>query len=98
MLMLLTFSIARIHQPADHFRMPETFRSVTRQISLDRTTCDSSERLSFEHRHFDVMLINNEDTADSRREFDSTPSIPIIRLLLRLKLGPSASDSSDPLF
>jgi hypothetical protein len=96
-LMLMTFPAIRVHQPAEHLRMPGIRSSITRHTSLDRTTADSSERISVDHRYLCTLFIENEEPQKALENIDPTPSVPIIRLLVRLKLGPSPSDISDPL-
>jgi hypothetical protein len=96
-LMLMTFPTIRIHQPAEHLRTPGIWRSITRHTSLDRTTADSSERISVDHRCLETLFVKNEEPQKALGNIDPTPSVPIVRLLLRLKLGPSPSDISDPL-
>jgi hypothetical protein len=96
-LMLTTFPAIRIHQSTVHLRMPGVRRSITQHTSLDRTTADSSERISVDHRYLDSVFVKNEEPQKAFGNIDPPPSVPIIRLLLRLKLGPSPSDISDPL-
>jgi hypothetical protein len=58
---------------------------------------DSSERISVDHRYLNTVLVENEEPQKALGNIDPTPSVPIIRLPLCLKLGPSPSDISDPL-
>jgi hypothetical protein len=96
-LMLLTFPGIRMHQPAEHLRMPGIRGSTAQHTSLDRTTADTSERISVDHRYLSALFVKSEEPTKARENIDPTPSVPIVRLLLRLKVGPSPSALSDPL-
>jgi hypothetical protein len=98
MLMLLTFPVGRIHQATDHFRSPEVRRSVERNVFLERTKSDASERVvPQKFKSPGLFLIDTADSVKADKEFTPTPQIPLTRLLLRLKLGPSRSSTTDPL-
>ena len=97
-LMLLTLPVPRAHQFTDHFRAPEVRRSVERNVFLERTKSDASERISTHYlQPTGLFRADTEDSVKPFREFALTPRVPLTRLLLRLKLGPSRSGTPDPL-
>jgi hypothetical protein len=96
--LMLVFPVSRVHQRIDHFRAPDIVRSVEMHTSLDRTTGDPwKQRISANHCYLDTVLDAEEELPITLAGIESTPTVPIIRMLLRLKLGPTPSADSDPL-
>jgi hypothetical protein len=97
-LMLVMLPVPRVHQAADHFRSPEIRRSIERNVFLERTKNDFSERISTNYLEPTSLLrTETEDSVKLIVGFAPTPQVPITRLLLRLKLGSSVSGTPDPL-
>jgi hypothetical protein len=97
-LMLLAFPMQRGHQFAAHFRSPEVRRSIERHTPIAHPEAGTAERIA--HQAVLPALLVYVDTGDvvepaANIEFAS--QVPLARLLLRLKLGPSRSGGQDPL-
>ena len=98
MVMLLTLSMALTHQNADHFRMPEVRRSVERHSFLNESKSDVVDKISAQNLR-PTIVFRGEPDPGVERIIEPAPIVqaPIMRLLMRLKLGPSRSSSPDPL-
>jgi hypothetical protein len=97
-LMLLTLPVPRVHQAADHFRSPEMRRSIERNVFLERSKDDSSERISANYLEpTSLFRTETEDRVKPFAGFAATPQVPLTGLLMRLKLGSSRSGTPDPL-
>jgi hypothetical protein len=97
-LMLLTLPVARVHQAADHFRSPEIRRSIERNVFLERTKNDSSERISASYLEpTSLFRTETEDSVKPFAGFVPIRQVPPTRLLMRFKLGSSRSGTPDPL-
>jgi hypothetical protein len=97
-LMLLVFPMQRVHQYTNHFRAPEIRRSTLRHTPIAQRESGPAERIA--HQAVLPALLVYVDTGDvvepaANIEFAS--QVPLSRLLLRLKLGPSRSGGQDPL-
>ena len=94
-LMLLTLPLSGVHQPTVHMRAPELRRSVQRHIFLEQTKTDAAERISA--HYLQPTGLFQADTADSAKPFEKfapIPQVSLARLLSRLKLGESRSNTS----
>lgn len=97
-LVLLILPMPHGHQPIQKIRAPEISHSLTSSVSLERSTSDISDRLVLNClRPVQSFVPATQDRVEPREVFDPAPRDSLIRLLLRFKLGPSASSLSDPL-
>ena len=97
-LMLLAFPIRPVHQFANHFRTPEVRRSMERHTPVAQPEAGPAESIA--HQAVLPALVAPVDTGDVITpigEFELSSEIPLSRLLLRLKLGPSRAGDQDPL-
>jgi len=96
--MLLTLPLSRVHQPTVHVRAPEFRRSVQRHIFLEQTKPDTAERISAHYlQPTGLFQVDAADSAKLFKKFAPIPQVSLTRLLLRLKLGKSRSNTPDPL-
>jgi hypothetical protein len=99
-LMLLSFpTLGRAHDFADHFRAPVLPRSIIRHTSIDRVEAAANERIvKTQARPQWFLLTEPALDAPSKSTAELTPPpIERKRLLLRLRLRRSSSNSPDPL-
>ena len=99
MLTLVTFVTLQGHQFTDHFRAPEVRRSTERHTVLIESRNDASDKITVAQRLSRVPVVDAKSVTRPLGQFDSSfvPTLPITRLLVRLKLGPSRSGGQDPL-
>jgi hypothetical protein len=97
-LMLLSFPLQiGTHDFNEHLRNPRICPSIVHHTSLERSEASGVDRLSAEEAvRMHVLLGEAERKAPSLRP-QIASFIPLTRLFLRLKLGPSPSSSPDPL-
>jgi hypothetical protein len=96
--MLVTLSAPRGHQVADHFRFPEIRRAVEQHTFVDKSKIDAYESISANYvRPSSLFQIDTDLGVKPSRDLTPVPTVPISRLLLRIKLGPSRSSTPDPL-
>ncbi len=98
LLMLLAFPMRPVHQFTDHFRASEIRRSVERHTFLAQPEADPAERVA---RGAILPALTVPVATFSAVKplavFEFTSQVPLTRLLLRLKLGPSRASAQDPL-
>lgn len=99
-LLLLTLPIPKPHQVADHFRLPEVGRFIGRHTFLcEANKDDAAERISIANREQLGKVVVDEDgeAPNFVEEADPVPTIPIARLLLRLRLHSRHRGTPSPL-
>jgi hypothetical protein len=97
LLMMLTFPMQPAHQFSDHFRADEARQTIERHTFLAQRPAGPTERIAqcAVRPALSVRIaIPSEVNPPPASEF--TSDIPLIRLLLRLKLGPSHTSAQDP--
>jgi hypothetical protein len=97
-LMMLTFPFRRPHQFANHFRADEVRGSIERHTVLAQRQAGPTERIAqcAVRPALPVeVAIPSKVNFPVHLEFAST--VPLLRLLLRLKLCPSRASAQDPL-
>ncbi len=98
LLMLLVFPMGPEHQFTGHFRSPEVCQSIERHTPIAQPEARTTECIAHQAAlPALLMLINNGDVVEPVANIEFSPQVPLSRLLLRLKLGPSRSGGQDPL-
>jgi hypothetical protein len=97
-LMMFALPMQRAHQFTDHFRTREVRRTIERHTFLAQPEADPAERVA----HIAILPalpvpVETCSNVKPLAAFEITPHVPLTRLLLRLKLGPSRASAQDPL-
>jgi hypothetical protein len=97
-LMLLSFPLQiRVHDFNEHFRNPRICQSIVRHTSVERGESSGVDCLiEVDALRMHVLLGEAQFKARPPRP-QLVSFIPLTRLFLRFKLGPSPSSSPDPL-
>ena len=96
---MLTFPLGKAHTFNDHFRTPETRRSIVRHTQVaeaDNATSESVQRINIRPIPLSDLLDPNRESANSTN-VEFVPQATPKRLFLRLKLGASPGGGEDPL-
>jgi hypothetical protein len=97
-LMLLAFPIRSAHRFENHFRAPEVRRSIERHTVVAHSESAPVERIADQAVVPALWVpVDLREAIQPASEVELSASIPISRLLLRLKLGSARSGSQDPL-
>jgi len=97
-LMLLAFPMQSAFRLADHFRAPEVRRSIVRHTFIAQHQSGPVDRIARQ-----AVLpafpapIDTENVTEPISNIEISSQVPLSRLLLRVKLGPSRSGGRDPL-
>lgn len=97
--MLLAFPAVTAHHFDEHYRTPHVRRWVVRHTCVAQPESTASDRVQ-PASVVETKLPATIQTESANTRFavlEPAPDVPLIRLLLRSKLGPSRSGSSDPL-
>jgi hypothetical protein len=93
---LLAFSLRPAYQSTVHLRTPEVRRSVERHTSVAEPEASPAGRIA-DGAVVPALAapVDAAITVKPRLEPEPSTEIPLTRLLLRLKLGPSRADGQD---
>lgn len=97
--MLLTFPVRAGHQFANHFRPTRVEQQIKRRTSIAQPETKCVQRIALPAIN-PIEPIDDpaHETAHPAPEYEVLKiSQPVTRTLMRIKLGPSQSDSSPPL-
>jgi hypothetical protein len=99
LIMLLAFPLVRAHDFNAHFRFNEARRSTIRHTSIETNKSETPvDQISQNHqRPNPVIPVELKLNTDPQPDVTWVSSVPISRLLLRLKLGVSRTGPADPL-
>jgi hypothetical protein len=97
-LSLLAFSMPPAHQCTVHLRTPEVRSSIERHTSVAEPEAGPAGRIA-DGAVVSALFtpVDTANTVKSRENVEPSSEVPLTRLLLRLKLGPSRADGQDPL-
>ncbi len=101
-LMLIIFPAQRAHVVTEHVRAPEVRRAIERNVVLEQTKNDVTERIATSNVQ-PLGLVTDEDSSVRPRftqaceAGSSIPARSVSYLLHRLKLGRSSPNTPDPL-
>jgi hypothetical protein len=94
---LLVFPAARPHSLTNHFRTPEVRNSIQRHTSLGDTRTDVSPQIATEYNHVSDAFLLADGGVEPARRLNESPPPPQFVLRVRMKLGNSRVNSTDPL-